>query len=484
MAVREGTRASKEFMCVSLAPDFCKSPNIVVPYSIVSKFDCAVNFSTNVRFRKQWVFRHNSRLSTVLGDEAGVGGGVLSGVNKGFCRPIDGTSSKTVRANGAFVDYHEGTYMFMNCSGPDGQFNTIGRVMFLGNMLPGPVAPGGKVPKSCVEGSSSLLADIESQFGDLNDLIGKAKQLYALAQTDWSNPAAVLGAMGGLAGIAGLQDVADLAKKGKELYELGKKVVNTDWSDPMQALSAIAGVANVAGMQDIAKVAGMANTIGNAIKTDWSDPRAALTSATAIMKNTGLNQMAAEMASNAILDSDIPVSQSGTAPPLFPKPGSAGKDAGPPIPPSSEGKPRVPIKPDQFDELRAMNPSAAARYASLTKEEQNRAFIEYPRDSKDPSRAAIYVPGAGFSTTREERDALPTLSGWIPEGVREVFVADHDDATKGNVFGIKENEGNVYLFGGLVDLGSPEMPGAGTSTFWWVPDRPQHGYVPYSITPT
>jgi hypothetical protein len=329
MAVREGTRASKEFMCVSIAPDFCKSPNIVVPYSIISKFDCAVNFSTNVRFRKQWVFRHNSRLSTVLGDEAGSGGGVLSGVNKGFCRPIDGTSSKTVRANKSFVDYHEGTYMFMNCAGPDGQFNTIGRVIFLGNMLPGPVAPGAKVPKGCVEGSSSLLADIESKFGDLKDLIGKAKQLYALAKTDWSDPAAVLGAMGGLAGIAGLKDVAELAKKGKELYELGKKVANTDWNDPMQALSAVAGVANVAGMKDVAKAAGMATTVVNAIKTDWSDPRAALASATAIMKSTGLNQMVAEMASNAILDSNLPVSQAGIAPPLFPKPGSAGTDAGP-----------------------------------------------------------------------------------------------------------------------------------------------------------
>jgi hypothetical protein len=471
MAVREGTRASKEFMCVSLAPDFCKSPNIVVPYSIVSKFDCAVNFSTNVRFRKQWVFRHNSRLSTVLGDEAGVGGGVLSGVNKGFCRPIDGTSSKTVRANNAFVDYHEGTYMFMNCAGPDGQFNTIGRVVFLGNMLPGPVAPGGKVPKSCVEGSSSLLADIESQFGDLNDLIGKAKQLYALAQTDWSNPAAVLGAMGGLAGIAGLQDVADLAKKGKELYELGKKVVNTDWSDPMQALSAIAGVANVAGMQDIAKVAGMANTIGNAIKTDWSDPRAALASATAIMKNTGLNQMAAEMASNAILDSNIPVSQTGTAPPLFPKPGSAGKDAGPPIPPSTKDQTRAPITPERYNEIKATNSVAAARYDALSEDEKNQAFVEYPNGSADPSQVAVYIPGQGFSTTPAEQDALPNVSQFIPKGIREIFVASAADAKEGNFLGIKEKEGNVYLFGGLLELGSPEMPGAGTGWTWFVPDR-------------
>src|SRR4051794_20243426 len=107
MATREGTRASAEFICICMVPDFCKSPVVVVPYKILSKFDCAVNFSTNVRFRTRLAFRHNSRLSTVLCDEPGVGGGILSGVNKGFCRPINGTSSTTVRVNGSFVDYHE-----------------------------------------------------------------------------------------------------------------------------------------------------------------------------------------------------------------------------------------------------------------------------------------------------------------------------------------------------------------------------------------
>ncbi len=498
MATLEGTRASAEFMCVSLVPDVCKSPTIPVPYKILSLFDCAVKFSTNVRFRKQWVFRHNSRLSTVRCDEPGVGGGILSGVNMGFCRPIDGTSSTTVKVNGSFVDYHVGTYMFMNCAGPEGPFNTIGQVIFLGNMLPGPVSASGKVPKSCILGDSGMLADLKSKFGDIEGLIKKGKQLYALAQTDWSNPSAVLGAMGGLAGIAGLQDVAKAAGTAKELYDVGNKIANTDWSDPAQALSAVAGAAGVAGMKDIAQVANLANTIRNTINTDWSDPTAALASATNLMKATGLNKMSAEMASNAILDSNIPVSQSGTTPPFFPKPGTGGNatTAGSSaltaggntpsqtsIPPSADGLPRKYVTPEVLDYLKESNPAAYDRFNSLPDSDKANAFIETQKPAKDSNGndysandlTAIYIPGEGFSTSKAERDGLPNVSGNLPDGLRntlsEVFVASKDSPSIGSFFGIKEKEGNVYLLGGLVDLGSPEMPGAGNTSAWWVPDR-------------
>lgn len=498
MATLEGTRASAEFMCVSLVPDVCKSPTIPVPYKILSLFDCAVKFSTNVRFRKQWVFRHNSRLSTVRCDEPGVGGGILSGVNMGFCRPIDGTSSTTVKVNGSFVDYHVGTYMFMNCAGPEGPFNTIGQVIFLGNMLPGPVSPSGKVPKSCILGDSGMLADLKSKFGDIEGLIKKGKQLYSLAQTDWSNPSAVLGAMGGLAGIAGLQDIAKAAGTAKELYDVGNKLANTDWSDPAQALSAVAGAAGVAGMKDIAQVAGLANTIRNTINTDWSDPTAALASATNLMKATGLNKMVAEMTSNAILGSNIPVSQSGTTPPFFPKPGTGGNatTAGssastgggntpsqPSIPPSADGLPRKYVTPEVLDYLKESNPAAYDRFNSLSDSDKANAFIETQKPVKDSNGndyssndlTAIYIPGEGFSTSKAERDGLPNVSGNMPDGLRntlsEVFVASKDSPSIGSFFGIKEKEGNVYLLGGLVDLGSPEMPGAGNTSAWWVPDR-------------
>ncbi len=501
MATKEGTRASAEFMCICLAPDVCKSPTIPVPYKILSLFDCAVNFSTNVRFRTQFAFRHNSRLSTVRCDEVGVGGGVLSGVNMGFCRPIPTTHSKTVRVNGSFVDYHVGTYMFMNCAGPEGPFNTIGQVIFLGNMLPGPVSPSGKIPKGCICGDSGILSDIQSSLGDADDLIKKGKMLYSLATTDWSDPSAVLGAIGGVAGIAGLQDVAKYAGQAKELHDTGKKLLNTDFSDPLQALGAVAGLGNIPGMSDVSKIAGLASTIGNTIKTDWSNPQAALAAATNIMKSTGLNQMAAQMLSNAILDSNIPVTQSGTTPPFFPKPGAANNGNGSSsgtssasnvastsgsssskqsaIPPSSDGKPRQHITPDVLDYLKQTNTAAYERYNLLSDSDKANAFVEMGPPSKDSNgsdyspndRTAIYIPGEGFSTSKEERDSLPNVSQYIPSRIRELFVADKQDATQGNFFGIKEKEGNVYLFGGLIDLGSPELPGAGNTQAWWVPDR-------------
>ncbi|MCA9059386.1 MAG: DUF4150 domain-containing protein, partial [Planctomycetaceae bacterium] len=320
MASREGTRASIEFICTSIVPDVCKSPSVPVPYKILSLFDCAVNFSSNVNFRKQPVFRHNSRLSAVRCDEPGVGGGLLSGVNMGWCRPIDGTASTTVRVNGSFVDYHEGTYMFMNCAGPEGPWNTIGQVKFLGNMLPGPVSSSGKVPKSNSPWCGGALSRLKDSVGDVSDIVKKGKQLYSLAQTDWSNPSSVLGAIGGVAGLAGLNDVAAMASKAKKYYDTGQKLLNTDWSDPKQALAAVAGAAAVANMHDIAKVAGLAGKINDIVHTDWRDPVAAYNSAANIVKSTGLNNMFAAMASNAISNNKLPVPTSGTIPPLFPKP--------------------------------------------------------------------------------------------------------------------------------------------------------------------
>jgi len=493
MATREGTRASAEFICVSLAPDVCKSPSIPVPYKILSLFDCAVNFSTNVRFRTRNVFRHNSRLSTVRCDEPGVGGGVLSGVNMGYCRPISMTHSKTVRVNGSFVDYHVGTYMFMNCAGPEGPFNTIGQVIFLGNMLPGPVSPSGKIPKSSIDGSSGILSDIQSSLGDVEGLIAKGKKLYELAKTDWSDPSSVLGAIGGVAGIAGLQDVADMAKTAKDLYDKGKQIAQTDWSNPKQALAALAGIANVAGMDGIAKATELASKVRDAIKADWKDPKAALAAATNIMKGTGLNKMVAALASDLITTND----SNGASNPLptnFPKPGAsqANSNGSSPsrntgakatngmIPESPEGNPRLPITSDVLAEMKEKNPLAYRRIMDIQESTGSippNAFVEVTKPAKDKKgnpipdseRTAVYVPGEGFSTTPNERESSSLWT--VPDGIREVFVAGSGPSV-GEFFGMKQKEGNWYLFGGLIDLGSPEMPGAGAGgNAWWVPDK-------------
>jgi hypothetical protein len=499
MATLEGTRASAEFCVRNVVPDVCKSPAVPVPYQIVSFFNCAVNFSTNVKFRKQPVFRHNSRLTTVIGNESGVGGGVASQVNKGWCRPIPGTLSTTIIVNGQQVGAHLKTYMFMNCAGPEGPPNTVGQVLFLGNMLPGPVAPSGKIPQGSFCGTPEITDQLKDMMGtDIDGLVEKGKMLYDLAKTDWSDPSAVLGAIGGVAGIAGLQDVAGLAQKGKELfdkgkklYDTGKKLLNTDWSNPQQALAAIAGVANVANMGDIAKAATMASKIRDVIRTDWSDPRQAYAAAATIMKTSGMNQMFAQMASNAILSGNVPVNTRGNLPPIFPSPGgmpgasSGGSGSGKPgsngaachIPTSPSGTPRRHINQEVLDYFKEHNPVAHQRYEMLSDEQKCNAFVEIANPNNgelrdgDYSRAAMYIPGEGFSTSKAELDKLPNISSYLPDGFTSLFVASQDTRSVGRFFGIEQKDGNAYLLGGLIDLGSPGMPGAGDAKTWWIPDR-------------
>jgi uncharacterized Zn-binding protein involved in type VI secretion len=72
---------------------------------------------------------------------------------------------------------------------------------------------------------------------------------------------------------------------------------------------------------------------------------------------------------------------------------------------------------------------------------------------------------AGFANTPEEYDSIwPTLPDWL----RNIFRADENGYS---LLGIQEIKDHWYLLGGLIDLGSPHYPGAGTGNFWWIPDR-------------
>lgn len=97
-----------EAMVVCLAPDVCKTPAgsamVPVPYTITCKFDVATDTADTVRYNGDPAFTMASRLPKVQGEEPGTGGGILSGVNRGTCRPI--VSSSTVKANGQFIVRH------------------------------------------------------------------------------------------------------------------------------------------------------------------------------------------------------------------------------------------------------------------------------------------------------------------------------------------------------------------------------------------
>ena len=126
-----------------------------------------------------------------------------------------------------------------------------------------------------------------------------------------------------------------------------------------------------------------------------------------------------------------------------------------------------PLSSTQLGSLQRINPVAARRYQGLTPAQQAGVRIELLGDDPDPVRDAIvYVPGGGWSSSQNQLDGLPNL----PQGIREVFVAGQGGSF-GGMMGIDQNPGNWYLFGGAIDLGSPEMPGAGTASTWWIPDR-------------
>jgi len=122
---------------------------------------------------------------------------------------------------------------------------------------------------------------------------------------------------------------------------------------------------------------------------------------------------------------------------------------------------RGPLTPKQLGLLQASNPLATRRYQGLSPDQQQGVMIEGTGDD-----TIIYVPGEGWSNSANQIDKLPNL----PQGIREIFVAGQGGSF-GGLLGIDQKPDNWYLFGGAIDLGSPEMPGAGTASTWWVPDR-------------
>lgn len=127
------TNKDGQAIVVNMAPDVCLTPMggvmVPVPYNITSQFSIAVTTSNDVNYAGLPAFTMASRLPTVKGDEPGVGGGVVSGVNLGYCKPVQ--HSSTYRVNGEWVIRH-GDEMDMNCAGPDGVGNTIGQIVYAG----------------------------------------------------------------------------------------------------------------------------------------------------------------------------------------------------------------------------------------------------------------------------------------------------------------------------------------------------------------
>lgn len=128
MADKEATRKIGEAILVCRTPDVCKTPMgssmVPVPYQIISKFETATKTATTVNFTGEPAFNMGSYLPTVIGDEAGVGGGLKTGSHKGKCYPL--THSSSVRVEGQWLVRHDDLFE-MNCNSPG---NTIGKVIY------------------------------------------------------------------------------------------------------------------------------------------------------------------------------------------------------------------------------------------------------------------------------------------------------------------------------------------------------------------
>lgn len=124
--------SGKEAMIVCLSPDVCLTPmgpNMVpVPYMIVSRLDWSQRTVSNITFGGQEAFTMDSRTGMVSGNEPATGGGIKSGINTGWCRPL--TNKSNVIVNGHPV-LQDGCIYEMNCDGPDGTGNTLGKLRFV-----------------------------------------------------------------------------------------------------------------------------------------------------------------------------------------------------------------------------------------------------------------------------------------------------------------------------------------------------------------
>lgn len=123
--------SGKNGIITCLAPDVCKTPVgtavVPIPYMIISKLDWSTKTVSHTKMTKLKAFNMKSRTNKVMGDEPGTIGGVKSGVNRGWCRP---QSNKTgVEIDGAELIQNNNLYE-MNCAGPEGAGNTVGRLTY------------------------------------------------------------------------------------------------------------------------------------------------------------------------------------------------------------------------------------------------------------------------------------------------------------------------------------------------------------------
>lgn len=152
----EGARKGKTFIAVCTSPDVCLTPlgpvMVPVPYQIVAIFDGACMASDDVKFAgEQALMKDRSMVMKVIGNEAGVGGGIRSGHNRWIVEFDEGSSK--VHANGQEVVRH-GDTCWMNGR------NTRGKVICTDGMGPAcSIFRGRPVVNASISGLAEALSD-------------------------------------------------------------------------------------------------------------------------------------------------------------------------------------------------------------------------------------------------------------------------------------------------------------------------------------
>jgi hypothetical protein len=131
MSKSAARHSGKNATIICLAPDVCLTPVgsaiVPIPYMIVSQLSWSDKTIATVSLTGLEAFTMKSRTNKVTGDEAGIKGGVVSGVNRGWCRPKSNKSS--VFVGGTQLIENDCIYE-MNCAGSDGASNTVGKLVY------------------------------------------------------------------------------------------------------------------------------------------------------------------------------------------------------------------------------------------------------------------------------------------------------------------------------------------------------------------
>lgn len=122
---REGARDVEQGIIISEAMDWCRSPVAIVPYRIWARQVQAAKLAYSVRQTDNFSHVEDSIVTSCYGDEAGTGGGVISGTHNAECVPK--TWSRTVRFESRRTVRHDDLW-WMNHK------NTYGRLYYTKDM--------------------------------------------------------------------------------------------------------------------------------------------------------------------------------------------------------------------------------------------------------------------------------------------------------------------------------------------------------------